>query len=195
MSGYTLTRTFTRRIPTFNVMGTEYHISIDPFPEGLSYQELCDRLHMVIDGVIRELMYEEETGDLRWPDHDRVRLSLQSGNLHHDVYIPFVPPSELTAERLMLSVERVLQSNESWLIAEGLRVLFVHAPLPSGQGRSFLKMCTLDTETYLKTKRSLCPIRRDEHGMCFARALIVGMTYFSKNEKSSKKIRRQKSAL
>jgi hypothetical protein len=115
MAGYRLIRRFKRRIPKFRVVGTEYRLIIEPFPDGLSYIEITDRLYDLLDSLLHELMYDEETGAIRWPDHHRVRISLQSANLHHDIYVPFIPPSEMTADRIMLSVERVLQLNDSWL--------------------------------------------------------------------------------
>ena len=47
--------------------------------------------------------------------HDRVRISLMNEALHHEVYVPFMSPDDLTVERIFQEVERILQSSSEWL--------------------------------------------------------------------------------
>ena len=47
--------------------------------------------------------------------HNRVRLTLTSQALHHEIWLPFMTPEQLTADRIMVEVDRVVQSNDRWL--------------------------------------------------------------------------------
>ena len=57
-----------------------------------------------------------------------------SPGLHHKIWIPFIPPDEMTVERVLISIERVLQSDKKWLFAGTMRLTFVHADLLVGNG-------------------------------------------------------------
>ena len=85
------------------------------------------------EGILRELLYENDAP--RYPNHHRVRLSIMSPGLHHEIWIPFIPPDDMSVERVLISIERVLQSDKKWLFAGTTRVTFVHAALPVGNGR------------------------------------------------------------
>ena len=102
--------------------------------------------------------------------HDRVRLTLNSANLEREIWLPFMLPAQLTADRVMVEVERVLQSNQDWLLQGELHVTFIHAPLPAGGGRvnhiSHL-------ETYLKKKKCIITIPKSQDNTCCARAIVT----------------------
>ena len=82
-------------------------------------------------GILRELLYENDPN----PNHHRVRLSIMSPGLHHEIWIPFIPPDEMSVERVLISIEQVLQSDKKWLFTGMMRLTFVHADLPAGNGR------------------------------------------------------------
>ena len=90
--------------------------------------------------MLEELLVNPDTG-ARYPDHDRVRLSISTRALHHEVWLPFMPPSHMSAERLMISVEKVLQSQKTWLFGNPMHVTFVHAPLPAGGAGVVTESC------------------------------------------------------
>ena len=54
---------------------------------------------MCISDIINELTIGVE-------DHDRVRLTLSSAALHHEIWLPFMRREELTADRVMVEVDR-----------------------------------------------------------------------------------------
>ena len=191
MVQYELVRRYARRIPKFGIVGTEFHLRVFAFPEGLDYVALCDQLYDVLAAMLRELMYDA-SGVCRWSDHHRVRLSLQSASLDHEIWIPFLPPSQLTVERIMLSVERVLQSNQGWLLDGGMRVLFVHAPLPEGGRGMSVGYLSSKVGEFIRQKRSLLQIAVDRHGMCFARAVIVSVSHVD-GHRLNRAIRRPRS--
>ena len=126
-------------------------------------------------GILRDLLFEEV--EPRYPKHHRVRLSIMSQDLHHEIWIPFIPPSEMTVERVMISIEQVLQSDKKWLFMGVMRVTFVHAALPVGNGRIPLSSNRLSANLVemLGRKRSIIQIPKDKFNMCCARAIAVGM--------------------
>ena len=58
----------------------------------------------MFDELLRELLFFE-SGEPRYPETDRVWLSVSSLDLSHTIWIPFVPLSEMTVERVLESVE------------------------------------------------------------------------------------------
>ena len=125
------------------------------------------------EGILRELLYENDAP--RYPNHHRVRLSIMSPGLHHEIWIPFIPPDDMSVERVLISIERVLQSDKKWLFARTMRVTFVHAALPVGNGRLGVSKRQLSSSwvEMLGRKKSVIQIHRDEHDMCCARAIVV----------------------
>lgn len=173
---YAIERVFERRIPKFGVQGREYRLRVSEIPNDLHYALVCDMVHDVIARMLSELL-EDEHGVARYPDHHRVRFSLSSPGLDHEIWIPFIPPRELTVDRVMLSVEKVLQSNSDWVFGSSMSAMFVHAPLPHGARGLGAYHASAKTSDFLRRKRSLVRIPVDEYGMCLARALVVGVAY------------------
>ena len=110
-------------------------------------------------------------GEHRYPATDRVRLSIISPHLSHAIWIPFIPPSELTVSRILKSVERVLQSARDWLLQGSLTVEFVHAALPHGGGVKPLALARLGCD--LKNRNNLIKVSQDPGNLCCARALVL----------------------
>lgn len=102
--------------------------------------------------------------------HHRVRLTLSSPHLDHEIWLPFMTPDQLTADRVMIEVDRVLQSNYEWMFEGDFFINFVHAPLPGGGGYA-RNIGTL--ETLLIKKRCIIQIPRRDDMLCCARAIIT----------------------
>ena len=110
--------------------------------------------------------------------HDRVRLTIMSEGLNHEIWLPFMTPAQLTADRIMFEVERVLQSNKEWLFQGIINVHFIHAPLPVGGGRR--KMMG-QLEVYLKKKRCIIAIPDAKDNMCCAKAIVTAKARLDKH--------------
>ena len=50
--------------------------------------------------------------------HDRRRLTLTSQTLHHEIWLPFMTLQQLTADHVMVEVDRVVQFNDRWLFRD-----------------------------------------------------------------------------
>ena len=168
---YTVEGVFHRRSRKFNVDEAVYSVALTPFPVGLTYGAIVERLHRLFEELLRALLIDEN-GEPRYPDTDRVRLSISAPDLSHSIWIPFVPPSDMTVERVLESVERVLQSARDWLLGNALVVEFVHAPLPNGGGK-VKRGILLRMGHDLKTRRCLWRVSEDDSNLCCARALVL----------------------
>ena len=101
--------------------------------------------------------------------HHRVRLSISSSSLRNEIWVPFMSPDHLTADRILVEVERVLQSQKEWLLHDSIQVNFVHAIIPVGRGRG---KHFGNLEEYLRKKQCFVRIPKDDNNCC-ARALIT----------------------
>ena len=83
----------------------------------------------------------------------------------------------MSVERVLISIERVLQSDKKWLFAGTMRLTFVHADLPAGNGlmRPSCGLLSHRLTDMLRRKKSIIQIPKDQYGMCCARAIVVGM--------------------
>ena len=130
--------------------------------------------------VLSDLL-EAEDGRLLYPEHHRVRFSLIAPDMEHEIWIPFLPPSQLTVDRVMMAIEKVLQSQSQWLLTGPMRILFVHAPLPAGQAPMPLSRAATKLVDFLRQKRSLLPIPVSPRGCCLPRAIAVAVALAEKH--------------
>ena len=102
-------------------------------------------------------------------EHDMVRLTLTSPHLDHEIWLPFMRPDQLTADRVMIEVDRVIQSNDEWVFTD-FYINFIHAPLPAGGG---LARGIGSLENYLKKKKCFIQIQQRADNLCCARAIVT----------------------
>ena len=89
--------------------------------------------------------------------------------MDHEIWFPFLTPDQLTADRVMVEVDRVIQSNDAWLF-DDFFINYIHAPLPVGGG---LLRGVGDLTTYLTKKTALIQIPWTADNLCCARAIIT----------------------
>jgi hypothetical protein len=78
--------------------------------------------------------------------------------------------NQLTSELLLTEIERVLQSNEQFVLDHCVQLNITHASLPKGVTG---KRCDyVDTEKFLKDKRCIIQIQNKDD-MCCARAIVT----------------------
>jgi hypothetical protein len=89
----------------------------------LTTQELRGMLQDLVDTLLRNVHPE-----------DRVRFTLQHPRLNNQIFVPFLLARELTVEKIMSEIEKVLQSNENFTIDLNISIHFVHVEMPRGGG-------------------------------------------------------------
>ena len=78
-------------------------------------------------------------------------------------------PEQLTADRVMVEVDRVVQCNDRWLFGD-FYLNFIHALLPFGGGWNRGSAGCL--ESYLAEKKSIIQIKNKDT-LCCARAIVT----------------------
>jgi hypothetical protein len=96
----------------------------------------------------------------------------------------------LTAERILAQIEKVIQSRDLFLIEGNLLINFIYTRAPGGKGSSY-KPKNLKIEDMVKNKRSIVQICNRKDTLCLARALHVAKTYcdYPENNIVHRKIR------
>lgn len=81
-----------------------------------------------------------------------VRITAQCPELDYLISLPFMKVAQLSADRLLSEIERVLQFYEEFVVDQSLEIEVVHVKLPSGNGHK--KKRYFDLEKSLTEKRS-----------------------------------------
>ena len=125
-------------------------------------------------------MIEDVTKDMN--PNDQVRFVLRSDQLQTPISIPFLPLEELTVEKVLSRVEKVVQSNEDFRLNDTVTINIIHVEMPRGSGR--LKRTTLNIRDHLKKKKSVVLINNKDD-ICLARALAVSIARIEKDPQYS----------
>ena len=67
--------------------------------------------------------------------HDLRHLTIRAHTTSHEIWLPFMTPDQCTADRIMVEVDRVIQSNDSWLFDDFV-INFINATIPVGGGQT-----------------------------------------------------------
>jgi hypothetical protein len=103
-------------------------------------------------------------------EDDLVQVTLECPDLDFPIRLPLIQMNQLTSELLLTKIERVLQSNEQFVLDHCVQLNIAHVSLPKGGTR---KRCDyVDTERFLKDKRCIIQIQNKD-GMCCARAIVT----------------------
>ena len=86
---------------------------------------------------------------------DLIRMMVQSPSLDYPIVIPFLRIPELTVDRFMSEIERVLQSNDEFSIDESLIFEIIHVNMLNGGARKRCKF--INTDKFLENRK--CIIR------------------------------------
>lgn len=111
---------------------------------------------------------------------DLVRLTVQCPELDYPISLPFMRVAQLSADRLLSEIERVLQSYEEFVVDQSLEIEVIHVKLPSGKGNK--KKCYVDLEKSLKEKKSFIKINNKDQ-LCCARAIVTAKARIDKHPK------------
>ena len=124
---------------------------------------------------IFERLLSDVTKDMN--ERDQVRFVLRSTQLDSPISIPFLPLDQLTPERVLSVVERVIQSNRDFRLNDTVNVDLMHVEAPQGSGRS--KRNIVNIKEYLHKKKSIITIKNQDN-LCLARALVVAIAKVDK---------------
>ena len=157
----------------FNMMAKNYRVHFNNALGNVDLLESRNRTYDIFDRLI-----EDVTEGMNLTD--QVRFVLRSDQLQTPISIPFCPLEELTVEKVLSNVEKVVQSNEDFRLNDTVTIDIIHVEMPRGSGK--LKRTTLDIRDHLKKKQSVIPINNKDN-LCLARALAVSIARIEKDRR------------
>ena len=99
-----------------------------------------------------------------------VQVTLECPDLDFLIRLSSMQMNQLTSELLLTEIERVLQSNEQFVLDHCVQLNITHVSLPKG---GIGKRCDyVDTDRFLKDKRCIIQIQNKDD-MCCARAIVT----------------------
>ena len=166
---YTIKRIKEQTIEKFKTNASTYKVT---FQDIEVTEDVVLTLRRLFSALFGELTRGAKSEDL-------VRVTVQSPSLDYPISIPFLKVNELTADRFMSELERVLQSNEDFLIDSGLIIEVTLVDMPNGGARKHCKF--VNTEKFCLDKRCILQIRNNDD-LCCARAIVTAKAKLDKHE-------------
>ena len=174
----------------FNTTAQNYSVRFNNVLDNIDLLESQKRTYAIFNNLI-----EDVTTGMNL--NDQVRFVLQSDQLQTPIVIPFCPLQELTTEKVLAHVEKVVQSNDEFRLNNTVNIDLIRVEMPQGSGRSKVKRNIVDIREYLKKKKSIIPINNKDD-LCLARALAVSIARiesdprYSQISNSSRAIQRER---
>ena len=155
----------------FNMMAKNYSVHFNNALGNVDLLESRNRTYDIFDRLIEDVSKGINP-------NDQVRFVLRSDQLQTPISIPFCPLEELTVEKVLSNVEKVVQSNEDFRLNDTVTINLIHVEMPRGSGR--LKRTTLNIRDHLKKKKSIITINNKDD-FCLPRALVVSIARIEKD--------------
>ena len=112
---------------------------------------------------------------------DRIRFVMRVDGLDMPISLPSMKREELTVDRILEEVKRVLNSNESVKLNDNFKINIVHMKVPVASGRRKNFKNVLLRQSRL-TMRSLVSVENDDH-LCLTRCVVLALNFLEKSKK------------
>jgi len=153
-----------RKIEKFKSMATYYKVNIkDMEVDGLP--NILKTLKQVFQSILNDITH-------MIPDMDLVRLFIDNPELDFPITLEFMQRRELTVDKILSEIERVLQSYQQFVVDETFNIDLVHVQNPHGKGNP--KKPYVDIAKLLHNKGSVIQIRNNDE-LCCARAIVTAI--------------------
>ena len=149
----------------FNMTAKNYSVRFNNVLDDVDLLESRKRTYDIFDHLIKDVTKGMNS-------YDQVRFVLSSNQLQTPIAIPFCPLEELTTEKVLSHVEKVVQSNEEFRLNTTVNIDVIRVEMPQGSGRS--KRTSLNIRDHLRKKGSVISINNKDN-LCLARALVVSI--------------------
>ena len=157
----------------FNITAKNYSVRFNNQLDDVDLLKSQNRTYGIFDHLIRDVTEGMNSTD-------QVRFVLSSNQLQTPISLPFCPLEELTTEKVLSQVEKVVQSNEEFRLNDTVNIDIIRVQMPQGSGKSNVKRQTWNIRDYLKRKSSVICINNMDD-TCLARALVVAMARIEKD--------------
>ena len=157
----------------FKMASKNYGVRFNNVLHNVDLLESRKRTYGIFDHLIKDVTKGMNS-------YDQVRFVLSSDQLQTPIALPFCPLEELTTEKVLARVEKVVQSNEEFRLNNTVNIDVIRVEMPRGSGRSKLKRHIVNIRDYLKKKGSVITINNSDN-LCLARALVVSIARIEKD--------------
>ena len=155
----------------FNMTAKNYGVRFNNLLDDVNLLESRNRTYGIFDHLLKDVTQGMNSTD-------QVRFVLSSNQLQTPIAIPFCSLEELTTEKVLSHVEKVVQSNEEFRLNTTVNIDVIRVEMPHGSGR--FKRTTLNIRDHLKKKGSVITINNRDN-LCLARALVVSIARIEKD--------------
>ena len=155
----------------FNMTAKNYGVRFNNQLDNVNLLESQNRTYGIFDSLIKDVTEGMNSTD-------QVRFVLSSNQLQTPIALPFCPLEELTTEKVLSHVEKVVQSNEEFRLNDTVNIDIIRVEMPRGSGKT--KRTTLNIRDYLGKKKSVITINNKDNS-CLARALVVSIARIEKD--------------
>ena len=135
-----------RHSQKFNMTAKNYGVHFNNVLDNVDLLESRKRTYGIFDHLLKDVTEGMNP-------NDQVRFVLSSNQLQTPIAIPFCSLEELTTEKVLSHVEKVVQSNEEFRLNTTVNIDVIHVEMPQGSGR--VKRTTLNIRDHLKKKGSV----------------------------------------
>ena len=165
-----------RYVDKFKTKGLDYFVRIDNL-EGnngarMYVNDLMARLTVSIQEMLNRVLDAI-------PNHDFVRIVINNRYQQNAIYVPFQRRDQINVQTILDTIEKLLNSNEEFLIDGFFEVNVIHVNMLSG-GRS--KIPYESSVARLKKSESTARVKNKDN-MCPARAIVIGKAKADKDPK------------
>ena len=155
----------------FNMTAKNYGVHFNNVLDNVDLLESRKRTYDIFDHLLKDVTEGMNP-------NDQVRFVLSSKQLQTPIAIPFCSLEELTTEKVLSHVEKVVQSNEEFRLNTTVNIDVIHVEMPHGSGRR--KRDIVNIRDYLKKKKSVITINNRDN-LCLARSLVVSIARIEKD--------------
>ena len=157
----------------FNMMAKNYSVRFNNALHDVNLLESQNRTYDIFDHLLKDVTEGMNSTD-------QVRFVLSSNQLQTPITLPFCPLEQLTTEKVLAQVEKVVQSNEEFRLNDTVNIDIIRVEMPQGSGKSNVRRQMLNIRDYLKKKGSVICINNMDN-YCLARALVVSIARIEKD--------------
>ena len=157
----------------FNMTAKNYRVQFNNALDNVDLLKSQNRTYDIFDRLIKDVTRGMNSTD-------QVRFVLQSNQLQFPISLPFCSLEELTTEKVLSQVEKVVQSNEEFRLNDTVNIDLIRVEMSQGSGKTKVRRQTWGIRDYLKKKQSVITINNKDD-TCLARALVVSIARIEKD--------------
>lgn len=173
---YEIVGTSERVIKKFNALAQTTIIQLKEIKDNRINPEMYFKI--ALDSILQQLVHDNSRST------DQVGLTITNDKHDRPIFISFRPASQISSVIVMNEFEKVLQSNNTFMSDEPLKVQVTKIEMPRGKGKS-IKYLTMRFEEFCKRKTKSILTVQNYDNLCLPRALVLGKAYANRKQNPS----------